>query len=1040
MELKNTFVSGKMNKDLDERLVPKGEYIHAENIRIVTPETGSAGSVKMTYGNIAETNFTFGPNPRYLGHVVDNISNIIYWAVKSDTTDHILYRDKNTGINGNILHDNRPAINNVLNFQDGYPVDMKIINDTDNGRVFMSLNDGFNEPKFFNVDRAKTYGLNGFTFEDISLIKAPPINAPTLGATTEQSTPKELKKNFYTFAYRYKYLDGQYSALSPFSEVAFYVGLFDYDFDTGVNNSMFNARNDLALRVNTGDSTVVALDLIIKEFNSPTAFIVDTYYKSQQGWSDNATETIPYDSNKKSIILPPQELTRVFDNVPLKAKTQEFIGNRLVMANYTDNYDLTTPVGDFEQDITLSVVSTSGQLKYGTVRSNREYEIAISYLDGKGRKTTPITTPGNNIYLGNELADDLNKIKVTINNRGPSFAKYYRFYIKESATSYDIITPKTYYRDPDTIHVWVKLRGDDINKVSKGDFILVKSDTTGLLTAPYEAKVLEIETQPENFLGSGTQEKGVYMKLKEDGFELDSGNVTPGTFIIFETLHEENDSDIFYEVSKTYSMTNGLHNGGVSSPNDVSQTVSTPAEIELDWVNAFGWGNGFESYKIGDSFNEKEFINDVSPLSPINEYQQINRKASLTYSGVYERSTNINAINEFNLSLINYKDMDDAYGSIQLLHSKDTDLYVFQEDKTHRVLYQKDVLFDADGQGNIRESQKVLGQEIPYAGEYGINKNPESFAFYGNRIYHLDLKRGALMRLGQDGYTEISRNGMFNSFRNKSTAVTKYPGGYNPYDDVYMISHDNKVVAYSEMVKGFTSFYTFDPEAIFYLNNNMYSVKGGNLYRHDVEGSPVNTYYGVSYPSKIKYAINDNPSDIKVLKAMSQEASSPWDAVISMYEGDNTVVLSSTLTEDDFIKKEGKWYAYIRRNEQTGGFGDKSVYGIGEISSITIGAGTLRTITVSGGVLNSQLDVGNEVYTTNGTLQGVITKINDTSIEINADAGFNAVTTNFIYGKKDNRIEGSNLRGYTAVVDLEITDTVNKELFATNVEVFKSFQ
>ena len=33
-EIKNEFTSGKMNKDLDERLVRKGEYRHAMNIQV----------------------------------------------------------------------------------------------------------------------------------------------------------------------------------------------------------------------------------------------------------------------------------------------------------------------------------------------------------------------------------------------------------------------------------------------------------------------------------------------------------------------------------------------------------------------------------------------------------------------------------------------------------------------------------------------------------------------------------------------------------------------------------------------------------------------------------------------------------------------------------------------------------------------------------------------------------------------------------------------------------------------------------------------
>ena len=43
-EIKNTFTGGKMNKDLDERLVQNGEYRHALNIQVRTTDGGSDGA------------------------------------------------------------------------------------------------------------------------------------------------------------------------------------------------------------------------------------------------------------------------------------------------------------------------------------------------------------------------------------------------------------------------------------------------------------------------------------------------------------------------------------------------------------------------------------------------------------------------------------------------------------------------------------------------------------------------------------------------------------------------------------------------------------------------------------------------------------------------------------------------------------------------------------------------------------------------------------------------------------------------------------
>ena len=45
-ELKNTFTGGKMDKDLDERLVPSGSYRDAWNIQVATSEESDIGSIQ----------------------------------------------------------------------------------------------------------------------------------------------------------------------------------------------------------------------------------------------------------------------------------------------------------------------------------------------------------------------------------------------------------------------------------------------------------------------------------------------------------------------------------------------------------------------------------------------------------------------------------------------------------------------------------------------------------------------------------------------------------------------------------------------------------------------------------------------------------------------------------------------------------------------------------------------------------------------------------------------------------------------------------
>ena len=50
-EIKNTFIQGKMNKDLDPRIIPPGEYVDAKNIKVSRSENGDIGVVENILSN-----------------------------------------------------------------------------------------------------------------------------------------------------------------------------------------------------------------------------------------------------------------------------------------------------------------------------------------------------------------------------------------------------------------------------------------------------------------------------------------------------------------------------------------------------------------------------------------------------------------------------------------------------------------------------------------------------------------------------------------------------------------------------------------------------------------------------------------------------------------------------------------------------------------------------------------------------------------------------------------------------------------------------
>ena len=50
-QINNTFLKSKMNKDLDARLVPNGEYRDAQNINVNKSEGSDVGALENVLGN-----------------------------------------------------------------------------------------------------------------------------------------------------------------------------------------------------------------------------------------------------------------------------------------------------------------------------------------------------------------------------------------------------------------------------------------------------------------------------------------------------------------------------------------------------------------------------------------------------------------------------------------------------------------------------------------------------------------------------------------------------------------------------------------------------------------------------------------------------------------------------------------------------------------------------------------------------------------------------------------------------------------------------
>lgn len=391
-------------------------------------------------------------------------------------------------------------------------------------------------------------------------------------------------------------------------------------------------------------------------------------------------------------------------------------------------------------------------------------------------------------------------------------------------------------------------------------------------------------------------------------------------------------------------------------PNNMSIVAS---DYNRNWM--------IEESRITGGYNNT--ITDLGVRAYLNEevIDQRHRFNSLIYSGIYNGNTGVNRTNVFSVAQNISKSIDPQYGEIKRTQSYDTNLIIFQENKVSQSLIDKDVIYTSEDGTSTNPPGTVLGQTIPYVGEFGIGNNPESFADFGMRRYFADPYRGSILRLSRDGLTEISQNGMSDYFRDElkklsntiksyvvdntttttgttssivvvsdpkdiqigmnievnnlqtnsfvvdvsytapytitlSSNITltgtsnlrfvtrvkdKIVGGWDIYDRQYSLSLQKKAenpneqmsyqtLSFDESVKGWTSFYTYNPSNSFSLKNSYYTTFNGRLWKHYDESVINNrgTFYNAYNSSYVDFIFNASPSVRKVFQTVN-------------YEGDN---------------------------------------------------------------------------------------------------------------------------------------------------------
>lgn len=348
------FISGRMNKVVDQRLLPDGEYVDAMNIRMGSTEQSEVGVIENTKGNLPLTSLNYidgtplSTDARCIGSIADSANETIYWFVHDSNftasptgkldlivsynvftdilTYHIISADDGTGIN------------TTLNFNPAYLITgVNIIED------LLFFTDDYNAPRFINIRRNYPNPISyidQFSAESILVIKRPPAESPDVQPIVTSGQENYMDTRFICFAYRYRYADGEYSATSQWSAPAFIPNPFQFSIDSYLNEGMVNLCNAAIITYNSGGPLVVGIDLLFKQSSNNIIKIIEKLDKADMGLVDNTEYQYTFSNSKIFTVLPESELLRLYDNVPRFAKAQTIMGNRLMYGNYVEGYDL----------------------------------------------------------------------------------------------------------------------------------------------------------------------------------------------------------------------------------------------------------------------------------------------------------------------------------------------------------------------------------------------------------------------------------------------------------------------------------------------------------------------------------------------------------------------------------------------------------------------------------------------------------------------------------------------------------------------------
>ena len=709
-EVKNAFIKSKMNKDLDDRLLPSGEYRHAQNAQVSKSEGSDVGALENILGNSEMVDLTQSiPNVSSIGYFVENSNNIVYvfltdninnnytptgagsnhfiykYNIATDTASKLVegaflnFSKLNPIFGVNLLEDllfwtdnrNQPRKINVkkdlgyytsedqISVAKYYPfqsIELFKESELDPGEyettmkdvVSKNLPNGGSATISSAVSNSSTFNISnldiptfpnevkqGFTvgyvsqtgeivdtlqtvstYVDPTLTLTGNVIIPLVGSATEivfnfnpyyneeySGDSSFLEDKFIRFSYRFKFDDGEYSLIAPFTQPCFipkqdgyflntiqdetYPNTASGDEDETISSTvvkfMENKVNNIYLQIplpcskdNLKSSLhVEEIDIIYKESDGLALQVVETIKVDQNFTGTESVFEYDYQAKKPYKTLPSNETTRVYDKVPLKALSQEVISNRIVYGNYVNkptppqslNYNIAaTEKFDFSIDNDEHKTSVV-EYPSSSLKTNRDYQVGFVLADKFGRQSS--------VILSN------NQQSITVGTVTYTGSTLYSPYINEDIGA--------------NIDSW---KGNSLK-------ILLNAPIPGGITGLYNDDIDSIEYNPTGWYSY----KVVVKQTQQDYYNVYLPGAIKGDPIITNPTNLNN-SYISLHSDNINKVPRDLSEVGPTQ-NQFRSSVKLYGRVDIDNVTASNNGNDNSQFYPGKTFFTSPSIQDI---------------------------------------------------------------------------------------------------------------------------------------------------------------------------------------------------------------------------------------------------------------------------------------------------------------------------------------------------------------------------------------------------------------------------------------------